>query len=316
MRATAIDWTAASSQHNIERLRPFMWNADQLALLAARAGLGPGLRIADIGCGNGHFGLGFLPCVLAGGQLDGFDRVPQLLEHAREAAADRGLDAHATFAIGDAMRLPAKRGTYDATLCQTLLMHLDKPEQALAEMVRVTRPGGVVMVAEPDFLLSLLTTTYQVNDERTHAGPDDREQRSAFELFQRIFAARRERGLGDFRIGRRLASLFERAGLVDVDVRLNDRVNVLTPPYTAADQPSYLACWMDLVLRDGFAGHEGMFRDDFVAAGGTGAEFDAIAKRSHERDKRLVDAARARTLVRSQSHMLFVAIGRRPAARF
>jgi SAM-dependent methyltransferase len=94
----------------------------------------------DVGCGAGALALALAPLVA---DVVGVDRVPELLALARERAP-----ANATFVEGDATQLDFRDGSFD--LCGTLrtLHHVPRPELVLAELARVTRPGGRVLVVD------------------------------------------------------------------------------------------------------------------------------------------------------------------------
>lgn len=62
------------------------------------------------------------------------------------------VDPNTHYMIGDAVHLPYAAATFDAAICHFLLLWLKSPDQILAEMKRVTRPGGwVLALAEPDY---------------------------------------------------------------------------------------------------------------------------------------------------------------------
>jgi len=71
----------------------------------------------------------------------GVDLVPELLEAAR-----RDAPPNATFVEGDATALPFDSFSFDLACSRRTLHHVSRPELALAELVRVTRPGGRVFV--------------------------------------------------------------------------------------------------------------------------------------------------------------------------
>ncbi len=112
--------------------------------------LGGGETITDIGCGNGMY----LAGLAAGGHrgpVIGVDLSPGMLAAARRAAPLAGL------ACGDATALPVRTGAADVSLAMHMLYHVPEPERAVAELRRVTRPGGrvVVVLNAPDHLREL-----------------------------------------------------------------------------------------------------------------------------------------------------------------
>jgi ubiquinone/menaquinone biosynthesis C-methylase UbiE len=71
--------------------------------------------------------------------------VPELLERARERAASV---PNVTFAEGDITRLEFELGAFDLAGTLRTLHHVARPELAMAELARVTRPGGTILVAD------------------------------------------------------------------------------------------------------------------------------------------------------------------------
>jgi SAM-dependent methyltransferase len=99
----------------------------------------PGLRWADIGCGNGAF-TARLVARCAPAAVDGVDPSEAQLAFAR-ARADVG---PARFHPGDAMALPFPPDHVDAAVMALVIFFVPEPERGVAEMARVVKPGGTV----------------------------------------------------------------------------------------------------------------------------------------------------------------------------
>src|SRR5437667_5141431 len=95
-------------------------------------------RAIDSGTGAGTLALALAPLVR---QVVGVDIVPELLERARKGAPE-----NVTFVEGDATNLPFDTGSFDLACTRRTLHHIAHPEPAIAELVRVTAPGGRVFV--------------------------------------------------------------------------------------------------------------------------------------------------------------------------
>jgi SAM-dependent methyltransferase len=95
-------------------------------------------RALDVGTGAGTLALALAPLVR---EAVGVDVVPELLEAARRASPE-----NVTFVEADATSLPFERGSFDLACCRRTLHHTARPELVVAELARVTRPGGVVFV--------------------------------------------------------------------------------------------------------------------------------------------------------------------------
>ncbi|HEY2542095.1 MAG TPA: methyltransferase domain-containing protein [Gaiellaceae bacterium] len=101
-----------------------------------------GERALDVGTGAGALAFALAPFVR---EVVGIDRVPELLDRARERA---GPHPNVTFVEGDAERLPFEAASFDLAATLRTLHHVPRPEVVLAELVRVTRPGGRLLVVD------------------------------------------------------------------------------------------------------------------------------------------------------------------------
>jgi SAM-dependent methyltransferase len=97
-------------------------------------------RVLDAGTGVGALAFALAPLVR---EVVAVDIVPERLEVARARAP-----ANVSFVEGDATALPFELGSFDLSATLRTLHHLPRPELAVAELARVTRPGGQVLVAD------------------------------------------------------------------------------------------------------------------------------------------------------------------------
>ena len=95
-------------------------------------------RALDTGTGAGTLALALAPLVR---EVVGVDVVPELLERARAGAPE-----NVTFVEADATKLPFEAGSFDLSCSRRTLHHIARPELAVAELARVTAPGGRVFV--------------------------------------------------------------------------------------------------------------------------------------------------------------------------
>lgn len=110
--------------------------------LAARAELRPGSRVLDVATGTGHVALA---TARQFSEVSALDYVPALLDVARRRADAEGLAID--IREGDAENLPYADGTFDAVLSALGVMFTADHDRAAAELVRVTRSGGRIGLA-------------------------------------------------------------------------------------------------------------------------------------------------------------------------
>jgi SAM-dependent methyltransferase len=174
--------------------------AGHSATLLDWAGLRPGQAAADLGCGpSGILDL-LASRVGPAGRVTGVEINPASVALAREFAAERGL-ANVVVIQGDARTSGLPPGSFDLVHARTLLVNITDPAGMVAEMVRLTAPGGWVVVLEPDVAASICYPPHPAMDRM-------------LELFMSIH---REDGTDPF-VGRRLPGLLRAAGLTDVGV--------------------------------------------------------------------------------------------------
>ena len=101
-----------------------------------------GARLLDVACGAGQIAI---PAARAGVQATGLDIAPNWIEQARARATAEGLAVQ--FDEGDAEQLPYEDASFDVTVSLVGAMFAPRPKRVAAELVRVTRPNGrIIMV--------------------------------------------------------------------------------------------------------------------------------------------------------------------------
>lgn len=107
-----------------------------------RLELKPGTRMLDVGCGAGQIAI---PAARAGVHVTGVDIAANLIEQARARAKAEGVEAQ--FDEGDAEMLPYQDASFDVVVSLIGAMFAPRPDMVAAELVRVCRPGGRIVMA-------------------------------------------------------------------------------------------------------------------------------------------------------------------------
>lgn len=110
------------------------------------SGAGPGDTVLDCATGTGDLALAFKEAVGTGGRVIGTDFCEAMLEIAPEKAAKRGLEVD--FEPADVLALPYADESFDVVSIAYGIRNVEDPRRALAEMARVCKPGGRILVLE------------------------------------------------------------------------------------------------------------------------------------------------------------------------
>jgi ubiquinone/menaquinone biosynthesis C-methylase UbiE len=113
--------------------------------------------LLDLGCGTGEDARALARHVGTTGRVVGIDNSRAMIAEARRRAA--GLKLPVEYHLGHAHCLPLADGQFDGARADRVFQHLANPRAALAELVRVTRPAGRVVIGDPDWETLLVDCT-------------------------------------------------------------------------------------------------------------------------------------------------------------
>ena len=132
-----------------------------------RAAPSEGERLLDVATGTGNVAL---PAATSGARVTGLDLTPRLLVVAAGRAREAGLDVH--WVEGDAEDLPFEDDSFDIVTSCLGVIFAPRHEQAAAELARVTRPGGRIVLAAwtPTGLVGQMFATFAAHLPAPPAG--------------------------------------------------------------------------------------------------------------------------------------------------
>lgn len=182
-------------------------------------------HLVEFGCGSGVMGLRLMPLLPQSSTYTGIDQSATLIAKANNNWVDKPWQAE--FHVGSIYKTPFPDQVFDLTLTHSVLMHVPNPEKVLQEMIRVTRPGGMVVACEAN---------RNAHAAMLHIDEVNHQEEAPLGLFQTINRGIRERTGVDHNIGAKIPVLMHRAGLKQIQIRVDDAARFLYPPLDTEDK--------------------------------------------------------------------------------
>jgi ubiquinone/menaquinone biosynthesis C-methylase UbiE len=157
--------------------------------------------ILDAGCGSGNDTIALAKLVGENGKVIGIDCDNSMIIEANKAALTAGVHSIIDHRLADVTSLPFKSDFFNSSRSERLFQHLQHPEKALSEMVRVTKPNGWIVVMDADW------STFSLDTEE-------------YEIEQRLKIFRIRHFLQNGFVGRQLYRLFHQQKLEDISIEI------------------------------------------------------------------------------------------------
>lgn len=186
-----------------------------------------GHKVLDVGCGPGTDTIPLAQLVGSTGQVNGVDYDEAMVAEAEQCAAKAGVSAWVKHKQADVASLPFESGYFDSCRSERLFQHLLNPAAALAEMTRVTKIDGWVVVLDTDWGSGGIDT-------------------SEIDVERRLSRFNAERMFHNGYSGRQLYRLFKKQGLTDVSFEV---FPVVVTSYALGRQ----MCTLDRLEREALA---------------------------------------------------------------
>lgn len=161
----------------------------------------PGHKVLDVGCGPATDTIALANLVGETGQVIGIDHAQAQIDLANEKARNATVTERVTHKLDNAMALSFDSNYFDSSRSERVFQHLVNPQQALSEMIRVTKPGGWIVVLDTDWSTGS-TDTDEVDIER------------------RLLNFHIDYGFANGLVGRQLFRMFRQQNLADIHVEM------------------------------------------------------------------------------------------------
>ena len=256
--------TKGHSEEYFGDFRDFWYNQDFLELMAKRWELENVQSLLDVGCGQGHWTRIVSQFLAKGAKVTAVDADPKWAQEDNRINKFF-VEKEIGFKIkqADVLELPFEDDSFDAVTCQTVLIHIENPQNALQEMKRVLKPGGILFCAEPNNLVGSV-----IKDSiRAEFDIDEIIDWFTFGLIKE--KGKIKQGKGDNSVGDLLPQFFSQLDLRDIKAHLSDKANVIIPPYDTREIKSILGFrlenefeeFMKVETKEQFATFDGKYEE-------------------------------------------------------
>ena len=289
--------------------RQFWWYPDFLELMGRRWGVSSVRSVLDVGCGLGLWTASLAFILPDEVKFIGVDSEPEWIRIASSVAQDFGLSGQRHFQFGTAEALDFPDGSFDLVTCQTLLIHLKSPEVALEEMLRVLKPGGLLILVEPNNLIQALCSSSTKAEEPIL----DALARVRFHML--CERGRLLLGEGNFSLGDLLPGMLHKMGLQDIKVYQSDHAHGLWGNYDSPEQAAFTqSAYAEIEPRAAACSPWSPTdaKRFFLAAGGTEEDFEEAVCCLEAEDARIRQAVRDHTYHRAGGNLMYLISGVKP----
>ncbi|KAI9129251.1 class I SAM-dependent methyltransferase [Acaryochloris sp. CCMEE 5410] len=283
--------------------RDFWWNLDFLQLMGQRWQVENVNTVLDVGCGQGHWGQVLSQILPVHTTLVGIDQEPKWVEEAERRAQDLGLDKRFSYEQGNADALPSPDCQFDLVTCQTVLIHMADPVKVLGEMMRVLKPGGLLVVAEPNNLAGVLMFSSLSTEGSIEQICQDVECHATCER------GKISLGEGNSSLGDLVPGYFAKLGLQNIQTYISDKASPLFPPYSSKEQQVSKQLYLDWFERGRWSRAESLRY--FLAGGGTEQGFEAYWVQMLRKNKSVEQSLLKEEFYTSGGAVMYLVSGRK-----
>ena len=200
------------------RTRKSYWNDDYARFLVSQVWkIDKPISILDCGCGYGFLGLLLLPNLPEGSRYTGIDFAEDLIQKGKDLFSRQRIEAN--FICKDVFAYSAEN-QYDFVICQSVLRHLDHPTAFIQKMISFSKPGGYVICID---------TNREFESCGLYVDGMDYQKLCQHEGLEKKWQTELTIQGRDYAVAIRTAHIMQKLGLIDVDIRMNDKVEFITP---------------------------------------------------------------------------------------
>lgn len=214
--------------------RMTMWNDDYFRFLVKEVWkIGGPVDVLDCGCGFGYMRMMLMPLLPDGSTYTGIDFNANLLREGEKLSQNEKTDYQAEFICDDFLKHHFKKH-YDIVISHCTMRHVSEPQNFLKKMMALTRSGGLV---------AAIDVNRELESDGLYIDGMEYDELCSRTGFRKMWMKERECEGRDYAIGMRLPFMMREEGLMNVDVRINDRVTFVYPEWE--DYAKSVECFLE-----------------------------------------------------------------------
>jgi SAM-dependent methyltransferase len=283
--------------------RDFWWNRDFLELMATRLQLEKVKIALDVGCGIGHWGQVLASVMPKDSNFIGVDREKEWVEQATAKANKEGDGSRFRYQHGDVNALPFPDSTFDMVTCQTVLIHVPEPKKSILEMIRVLKPGGILLAVEPNNLANHSVANILTMNESISYLSD---------IFRFKITCERGKtalGLGNISVGDLVPGYFAELGVKNIAVYLSDKAVSMFQPYESKEQEVNLKQSLEWKDKEFLIWDKNESKKYFIAGGGSEEDFKNLWDKAIKSDGSFEQALKDQTYHSAGGSLMYLICG-------
>ena len=256
--------------------------------------------VLDVGCGVGHWGFLLKDILPKTTTLTGVDREPEWIKTAQERAQTENLAHRYTYTVGDVNQLPFEDSSFDMVTCQTLLIHVSNVKNSVLEMCRVLKPGGILVLIEPNNIgRTLSLSTLDMNTPM-----DDILEITRFQMLcERGKQALNE---GYISIGDQLPGYLAEMKLEEIQVFISDKAKTFFPPYDSPEQEAIIQEIQEWSKKNFWIWDESETKRFYLAGGGDASLFEYYWEKAlYRQNQRFLEGIEAHSYATSGGKLTY-----------
>lgn len=297
------------SEEWITDAREYWWNEDYLELILNRYNLKHISSLADIGCGKGYMSFKLLPHLNKLKKIYGRDIETTYINSAISKSQEYK-DLKFDFRVRNAENLDINDNTVDLCICQTLLLHLNDPKNAIKEMIRITKENGTIMAIETNNSInSLIRNNILEENDITSNIADIKETIKLLEYDLTIQKGVYNLKEGYLSIGDSIPKLFYELGLKNINVSIVDKACSLIPPYDTPEKKSRVKELIDLINSSSSEYDYNQMLKYYIAGGGNKKDFDIYWNLQNQKTKKIKKAIEDEKYIMPGGALMYIITG-------